>query len=90
MLFERYANPFVLLDEYVSSGALCEFVVKFIDDYNERKLYEVWLNKMIDKSFDEFKAEVEGYVDPKQVTEEELETTISNSKEILSNFVPNN
>lgn len=90
MLFERYANPFVLLDEYISSGSLCEFVVKFIDDYNERQIYEVWLNKVIDKSFDEFKREIEGYTDPKNVTEEELETTISNSREILSNFVPNN
>lgn len=90
MLFSRYANPFILLDEYVSSGCFCEFVIKFIDEVNEHDLHEVWLHKVFDKSYDVFKNEIENYSRSTQTTEEELETTISNSKEILSNFVPNN
>lgn len=90
MLFKRYANPFVLLDEYISSGCLCEFVIKFIDEINEQQMREVWLHKVFDKSYDAFKSEMENYSKATQTTEEELETTISNSKEILSNFVPNN
>ena len=51
---------------------------------------EVWLHKVFDKSYDAFKSEMENYSKATRTTEEELETTISNSKEILSNFVPNN
>ena len=62
--------------------------MEFIDEINDRDAYEVWLHKVFDQSFDEFKQKLKEH--NRVVTDEELETTISDSKNILSNFVPNN
>lgn len=86
MLFARYANPFILLDQYISNGGLCQFVIDFVEMHNEREKYELWLHKIWDKTYPEF---LETLNEPQEeITDEELETTISNSKKLLSSFVP--
>ena len=85
MLFSKYANPYFLLDRMISSGRFFEFVMEFIDLENERKEYEYWLHKVWDKSFEEFKRAIE----PKEeINENDIETTITDAKTILSSFVP--
>ncbi len=86
MLFARYANPFILLDQYISNGGLCQFVIDFVEMHNEREKYELWLHKVWDKTYSQF---LETLNEPQEeMTDEELETTISNSKKLLSSFVP--
>ena len=81
----RYANPDFLLNGMIESGRLFEFVLEFIDLDNERQQYEYWLHRVFDKSFEEFKKQFE----PKRtVPAENLETTIKDSQNILSSFVP--
>lgn len=85
LLFSKYASPFILLDQMISSGRFFEFVLQFIDLENERIEYDFWLHRVFDKSFEDFKKAIE----PKQeLPAENLETTISESKNILANFIP--
>jgi hypothetical protein len=86
LLFSKYASPFLLLDQYLACGQFFDFIVEFIQIENERKEYEYWLHKVWDKSFDEFKNVVERQEE--DVDEFELETTISESRKVLSSFIP--
>ena len=69
----------------ISSGRFLEFVIEFIDLENERKEYEYWLHKVWDKSFEEFRKAIEP---KKEISENDIETTITDSKAILTSFVP--
>lgn len=87
-LFKRYASPFSLLDQYIRQGRLLEFIDEFIKTHNEDKLYELWLHKVPDKTFVEFKEEVEEE-QQQEFKPGQLETTIKTSKSLLDNFNPN-
>ena len=59
---------------------------KYIEDLE----YDLWLHKVYDKSFEEFKKDISisrdaqaGYMD-----EEDVKATVKKSNEILSNFTP--
>lgn len=86
LLFKRYASPFLLLDNYIRTQRFFEFVENFIDLQNEDDLWNYYLHKPIDKSYDEFKNSVNR--NNEQVTEEQIETTILNSKDTLNDFIP--
>lgn len=85
LLFSKYASPFLFIDEMISCGRFFEFVIEFISMENERQEYDFWLHRVFDKSFDEFRKEIEP---KKEIPAENLETTVNDSKNILSNFVP--
>jgi hypothetical protein len=76
-----------LLDQYISYGGFAEFVMEFVEMHNEREKYELWLHKVWDKTYPQF-LEMLNDEPQKEMTDEELETTISNSKKLLSSFVP--
>lgn len=82
-LFERYGNPFLLIDTLIISGRFTDFVLEFLEIQNEKMMWEFYLHKVYDKSFDEFKESI------KPVPKEQLETTVQNSRSILNNFNPN-
>lgn len=88
LLFEKMANPFILIDELISNGDFFDWVVEFINVENDRQIREVWLHKIFDKSFEEFRNSVVK-IQPDEMYEEQIETTISNSKSILNGFIPN-
>lgn len=67
----------------LACGRLCEFVTQFIDLENDRRLWELYLHKVYDKSYADFRASVMP-VQP----EEDLETTVNTSKSILEAFIP--
>jgi hypothetical protein len=87
LLFNRYASPYLLLDQIIRSRRLTEFVDKFVDDYNERHEWEFYLHRYIDKSFGEFRESLRATTKTK--SNENLETIISDSQDILSDFIPN-
>ena len=84
LLFEKMADPFRLLDQLILNGDLLEWTLEFIDDQNDRQLWDVWLHKVFDKSFEDFKKTIMG----SEPNEEQLETTISESKSIINGFIP--
>jgi len=88
LLFKRYASPFLLLDGMIQTGRLLEFIKEFIDISNNDEIYDLWLHRVFDKGFEEFKNEVLSKAETSQVTDQDVETTIKNSYEILNNFSP--
>lgn len=81
-LFKRYADPFLFIDSLIISERFTEFVLELLGIENEEMMWEFYLHKVYDKSFDEFKESM------KPVLKEQLETTVKNSKSILNSFVP--
>ena len=86
LLFEKMANPFVLIDELLLNGDFFDWVVEFVNEENERQIWEMWLHKVFDKSFADFRNSV---MQTNQINDEDLETTVMNSKSILNGFIPN-
>lgn len=86
LLFEKMANPFVLIDELLLNGDFFDWVLEFINEENDRQFWEVWLHKIFDKSFEDFKNSI---MQTNQIDDEQLETTVMNSKSILNGFIPN-
>lgn len=84
LLFSRYASPFLLLDGMLDTGRFLDFILDFIDIHNNDEIFKIWLHKVYDKSFDDFKTEVMA----KPVTRAEIGATIQESENILSGFVP--
>lgn len=85
LLFNRYASPFLLLDGMLETGRFSEYVRKFIDIQNEEKIYNLWMHKVYDKSYADFKEQI---TPAKPAIPVDLETTIRGSKEILNSFIP--
>ena len=93
LLSQRYANPYFFMDGMIKTGRFCEFVVDLINTTNEEKndktMWEIFLHKVWDKSFAEFKEEIENDTNNQNMTEETVETTVQESLNILQNFNPN-
>lgn len=90
LLFKRYASPFILLDEMIRAGELFEFVLCMAEQINEEQEWEFFLHKVFDKSFVEFKGEVKASAGAQntKMSESEIETTLQESRDILTNFIP--
>lgn len=88
LLFKRYASPFLILDCYAAQGRLYEFVTEFIGIHNEDEMYRLWLHRVHDKSYSEFKEEVKQLQDQEFIPGQ-IEATISESRDMLDNFNPN-
>ena len=91
-LFKRYADPFSFMDGMIQAGRFFDFVVylvKMINQEKEEKMdWELWLHKVWDKSFDEFKTEIETDTANRNMSAETIETTVQESLDILKNFTP--
>lgn len=85
-LFSKYADPFSLLDTVILAGRFWDFVLEFLDSQNEKMLWEFYLHKVFDKSFEQFKSSV---IPKAPVSNEQIETTVKNSMDILQTFNPN-
>lgn len=94
LLFKRYASPFLLLDEVIKTCRFSEFISRFVVILNEESekeseeiLWEYYLHRVFDKSFSNFKQEMQ---QPKQPEENvDFGTTLKMSYDILSGFIPN-
>lgn len=86
LLFSKYASPFLLLENYILIGRFTDFVLEFIDLRNEETLWEFYLHKVVDKGWEEFKRSVNNRQNV--ISEEQLETTVQDSKSLLNNFIP--
>lgn len=90
MLFQRYANPYPLLDGMISTGRLTEFVHEFIKAHNEEQeektIWEYWLHKVFDKSLADFRATLKTDSVTAAPTQAEMEETIRASFEMLEGF----
>ena len=89
LLFVRYASPFILLDSFITTNSLNDFVNDFfnfvIEERNEKSQWEFFLHKVYDKSWNEFVNDIET---SENQTPIDLGATLVKSKNMLSNFTP--
>ena len=90
MVFKRYSNPFSLFDELIESNQFNDFIMTLNTKYIEDLEYDLWLHKVYDKSFEEFKKDISISRDAQAgyMNEEDVKATVKKSNEILSNFTP--
>ena len=89
-MFKRYSNPFSLFDELIESNQFNDFIMTLNTKYIEDLEYELWLHKVYDKSFEEFKKDISISRDAQAgyMNEDDVKATVKKSNEILSNFTP--
>ena len=88
LLFKRYADPFSLLDGYIQTGRMCEFIRSFVEQKIEDDKWEYFLHKVWDMSYPDFCASLQISQDLKTMSETDIETTVEKSMKILGNFNP--
>lgn len=93
LLSQRYASPFLILDDFIRLQQLHEFVYEVLKKISEEKVHEArwqyYLHRVYDMSFEEYvrRCEQPQKAD-KGMTHEEIGTVISDSKKILEGFIP--
>ena len=87
MVFQRYASPFLCIDQFIEFGKFSEFVAMLYEKENEERLWQFYLHKVDGKSFDEFKVEFMPVpIQPKTVdTKKVIEQSIQILKGVSSN-----
>ena len=101
LLFKRYASPFPFIDGMILADRFSEFVDEFIRTINKeteaeskdkemRFHWELWLYRVLDKTFPEYMQEIENDKKHRNISERELGTTIQHTSDILNSFNPEN
>jgi hypothetical protein len=88
LLFKRYADPFSLINGYIQTSRLCDFIHAFIEQKQEDDKWEYFIHKVWDKSYSEFCQALQTSQDLQEMSDEDIETTVKKSMEILGNFNP--
>lgn len=90
MLFQRYANPMILLDGMIKGRRFSAFVNEFVTITNEelenKTLWEYWLHKNFDQTYGEFLESAKRTKTEKVPSRHELEITVKESAEMLNGF----
>ena len=83
-LCKRYGgSPFFILDRYIELNRLSEFIYEVWSIHNEEEIFDIWLHKVDDKSYQDFR---DSLIPPKPVNKEEVVKTIEDSTNILKGF----
>lgn len=85
LLFHRYANPFVLLDEMILCGDLAAFIDVMTQERVDEINWQYYLAKVFNQSFLDFKESLLKVIKPPEVN---LKTTIQDSRHMLDGFIP--
>lgn len=90
VLFTRYAHPFCLMDGMISTGRFDEFIDTVLDQYNEDRMWDFYLAKIYDVSFEDFKESQKHKSKPANIppSKQKLETTIHESMSIMKGLKP--
>ncbi len=93
LLYRRYADPFSFADHMIAGGRFGSFVEfllkKEAEEKNNAMLWEFFLHKVHDRSFAEFRKEMEGGTGSKGVMgEAEKKAIMARSEGILNGFRP--
>ncbi len=88
LLFTRYASPFLFMDEMIQNAMFCKFITKLVKAKHEADEWEVYLHKVWNKSFSEFKEEIRLNRQHQNMDMSQMENIIKGSANILKNFNP--
>lgn len=93
LLAQRYASPFLMLDEFIRLHQLHEFTMEIMETIADEKAHDArwqyYLHKVFDMSFEEY---VRRCKQPEQqegkMSYEEIGNVINDSKKMLEGFMP--
>lgn len=93
LLSQRYASPFLILDEFIRLQQLHEFVVEIIGKIASEKVREArwqyYLHRVYDMSFEEYVRRCEKPEKEDQgMTHKEIRNIINDSKRMVEGFIP--
>lgn len=91
MLSQRYACPFLMLDEFIQLGQLHDFVTEvmksIVEERDEKIKWEFFLHKVFDKTYEEFLNGVpEEKETSKGMSEEEIKNVVNESASLIDLF----
>lgn len=76
----------------IQQERLFEFVNELhhiqIEEEDDQKLWDIWLHRVFDKTFEEWKDQISTQQINAQASESEIGATVLNSKNILNGFNP--
>lgn len=94
LLFQRYANPFILINQMINAHRFDEFVSEILDikqnEIDSKEIWELYLHHtFLDKTLADFKSQC-GISDHKikPVEKVNFETVVKESVSILEGFKP--
>ena len=92
LLYQRYASPFSFMSQAIRAGRFTDFVFSFMDAINKEKdeeaLWQYYLSRVYDVSFNDFKKNLEDRKKNQDMTERTMEEILKESDNILENFNP--
>ena len=87
LLFKRYASPFLILDSYIENKSLTSFLRTLYEKVGEERMWEVWLHKVDNQSFDEFKNSIVEANEKVDNSTDTINDILSNSLDISRNNI---
>lgn len=88
LMFTRYSDPFSFMDSLIDNGSFSTGINKIYELQNEDVSWELYLHKVFDKSFDQFKKDISRNIQKDRLTSAEFNATIEMSKSILKSIDP--
>ena len=91
LLAQRYASPFLILDEFIRLHQLHDFVLEILktiaDEKVEKVRWQFYLHKVYGMSWEDY---LKSCTQPQDdaMTHEQVADTINESKNMLEGFIP--
>lgn len=91
LLSQRYASPFLILDEFIRIHQLYDFVAEILKTIVDEKIHDIrwqfYLHKVFDISFEEYVRRCE-QPQHEEMSHQEIGNIINDSKKMLEGFMP--
>lgn len=92
LLAQRYASPYLILDDFIRLRQLHEFIVDILTRIAEEKVHDVrwdfWLHRVFNMTFEDFVRKCEEPDKETEINYAQIGGIISDSKTLLDGFVP--
>lgn len=90
-MFQRYANPMIVLDRMIRAGRFTEFVQEVVrirnKEMTDKSRWEYWLHKVIDMSYEDYLSLFDRERE-EALPAEVLTATVKESMGIINDFCP--
>lgn len=91
LLSQRYASPFLILDEFIRIHQLYDFVAEILKTIVDEKIHDIrwqfYLHKVFDMSFEEYVRRCE-QPQHEEMSQGKISDIINDSKKMLEGFKP--
>ena len=93
LLAQRYASPFLMLDEFIRLNQLHDFVLEVLQTIAEEKVHEArwqyYLHKVYGMSFEDYVRKCEQPQDGEEyMSHEDISNVVNESRNMIEGFVP--